>query len=381
MTAANPIPVVLGYFPFDAEGAVERTGSGLPARGLASPIPLSAGFDPLMATHAQAGLEPVGFYPIIRDQLGPCDAKCRGACGPDCTLNNCKLSADYRCEEDENGNNTGQISYLHIYDCGLNPACIKHDQCYDDCNQRYGCGTFKAAHCRHGGWNDGMNLPENYYCDKHTVHEESLSNVKGWVDGFGPQPIRQVFVYTDEKLSHLDDLENCPLPMAGADEEPPIPSVESSEAVPGVFYRGDVRIEWKPKSERAVFEILDSKFELEISDGILRVFIEYTQFSTMREGGDSDGICNAIFSRQLGGEGPMTNPVSIELTVLSTEILSFEGTICDKGDGWKTSPQEDLTANLAKTSSFRLVGQLTDDKFEGTLEETKLILTATRVEK
>jgi hypothetical protein len=370
MTPANPVPVVLGYFPFDAEGALEKTDSGLTGRGLASLIPLSA-----------AGLEAVGFFPVIRDQWGPCQAKCRGACGADCTSNNCKLSADYRCEEDEKGNNTGQISYLHIYDCGLHPACIKHDQCYDDCNQRYGCGTFRAAHCRHGGWNDGMNLPENYYCDKHTVHEESFGNVKAWMDGFGPQPIRQVFVYTDEKFNRQNDLGNCPLPVSGPVEEPSIPTVVEPQAPDGEFFKGQVRIEQKPKSERAVFEILDSKLELEIIDGRLRATIEYTQFFTMREGGDQNGICNATFARQLSGEGPMTNPVSIEVAVISSEILFLEGVACDKGDGWKTSAREDLLANLAKTSSFRLVGQFKDDKFEGSLEETILLLSATQVER
>lgn len=315
LTAANPIPVVLGYFPFDAEGAVERPASTLSSSGLAGllaqPAPVLYS---LPAVNAPFMIGPAEFSQIIRDQTGPCNAKCRGACGPDCTLNNCTLTADYLCEVNQNGENTGQISYLHIYDCGLHPACIKHDQCYDDCNQRYGCGSFRAAHCRHGGWNDGMNLPENYYCDKHTVHEERISNVKDWVDGFGPQPIRQVFVYTDEKLGFLDDLENCPLPLKA-------PVSEQTPEIPIFQYEGTVSA-----SGKQPFDLVNSYVVIEVDGELVSVMIDFT-FKMDMKWQHGAAVCTATLNRVYSGQGLLDVPLEITLE-LDSHQNNLKGSDC-----------------------------------------------------
>jgi len=373
LTPANPIPVVIGYFPFDVDGAVESPLSSLCGPGYAQLIPPSGAIGSEFSLSSLWLNDPP---PIIRDQSGPCEARCRGACGPDCTLNNCKLSADYRCEVDESGNNTGEISYLHIYDCGLHPACIKHDACYDECNRRYGCGTFRAAHCRHGGWNSGVNIPDDHYCDLHTVREESLSDVRSWVDGFGPQPIRQVFVYTDPGLGFIVDLENCPVDM----EDPPaeIPQTEPEVERPGEYYVGDIISTYSGNAP--VFEISDSIVEIEVIDGTMSVAIEYTQYSTIREGGEADGICNVIFTTTMVGAAPFAASVTVDMEVVSRDIKAFEGQVCEAGYGWETSAEEDVLASFERNDSALLLGEFSDDIFEGTFSPMPLRVLALRVD-
>jgi len=253
------------------------------------------------------------------------------------------MTADYRCEVDNLGNNTGKISYIYIYDCGLHPACIKHDQCYDDCNQQYGCGTFKASHCRHGGWADGVNLPENYYCDKHTVHEESLSNVRNWVDGFGPQPIRQVYVYTDEKIAYVDDLENCPLPSA-----PPKPVVEPSateEEKPAVLiYEGVVS-----KAQGQNLEVLDSQVYIEVYGEIVTVEIEMT-FSAAVKWQQNQDLCTATMNRVYSGQGLLGTDIEVKLDLQSHED-SLEGSDC-KDAFVPVIATQDLTGTFHEDGRF-----------------------------
>ncbi len=370
LSPANPIPVVIGYFPFDADGAAESPLSSLCGPGFAQLIPPSVGGSAELAQVSSLANDPP---PVIRDQLGPCEARCRGACGPDCTLNNCRLSADYRCEVDDAGNNTGEISYLHIYDCGLHPACIKHDACYDECNRRYGCGTFRAAHCRHGGWNSGVNIPDDHYCDLHTVREESLSAVRGWVDGYGPQPVRQVFVYTDPGLGSVVDLENCPVDT----EDPP---AEISEAgpdsePPGDYFVGDVISAYSGTAP--VFDITGSIVEIEVIDGMMSVAIEYTQYSTLREG---EGLCNVIFTTTMAGTAPYAASVTVDMEVVSRDIEAFEGQVCEAGYGWATSAEEDMLAGFERNVSVLLTGEFTGDIFEGTLSPMPLRVLALRVD-
>jgi hypothetical protein len=47
----------------------------------------------------------------------------------------------------------------------------------------------------------------------------------------------------------------------------------------------------------------------------------------------------------------------------------------------RTNARENLLPILAKTPSFRLAGQFKDDNFEGSLEKTILLLSATRIER
>lgn len=234
LSPSNPIPVVLGYFPFDEVGA------------MASSVSLESGdsfvcLDPWPFVNLQGeNIQPLlpvlelnGPTPIL-DEFGPCKATCRGACGPDCTTNNCEYSSEFRCEKDQAGNNTGLVSIVHIYDCGVHPACIAHDHCYDQCNQRFGCGSWDATYCRHGGWG----LTEEYmtqfnelygiemFCDKITVTDENFSDVRGWVKGYGPQPLSQVYEYTDEIARDMAGQKECPPPSTNVQEEPPPPAPE-----------------------------------------------------------------------------------------------------------------------------------------------------------
>jgi len=72
LTPAQPIPVVFGYFPFDAQGAVEPDFSRRPRDIYAC---LAA---------------PPDQEKTVIDRYGPCQAMFRGACGADCEPNNCQ---------------------------------------------------------------------------------------------------------------------------------------------------------------------------------------------------------------------------------------------------------------------------------------------------
>jgi hypothetical protein len=120
----------------------------------------------------------------------------------------------------------------------VHPACIAHDECYDECNQRHGCGSWEAAYCRHGGYADPTSLLEPYFnkyagmqffCDKAVITDESISDVRGWVKGEGPKPLSQVYEYTDEIAKDMLDLRNCPPPDLEVQEEPVPPAPELQE--------------------------------------------------------------------------------------------------------------------------------------------------------
>jgi hypothetical protein len=232
---SNPIPVVLGYFPFDEEGAIAPSYSQESGGKFAclNPQPLmNVESEPFTSIQYSFNLN--GSAPI-RDEFGPCQATCRGACGADCTTKNCKYESRERCEKDELGNNTGLSSIIHTYTCGVHPACIAHDECYDDCNLRLGCGTWDAAYCRHGGYTEVSDTFEPYFnkaygiqffCDKITISDESLTDVRGWVKGEGPKPLSQAYEYTDEIAKDMVDLKKCPPPSTEVQEEPPPPGPE-----------------------------------------------------------------------------------------------------------------------------------------------------------
>lgn len=226
---SNPIPVVIGYFPFDETGAIPPSYSQ-------ESLGKFACLNPLSLVNVESDVFSSQLYSVnlngsapIRDEFGPCQATCRGACGADCTTKNCKYDGRERCEKDEFGNNTGLSSYIHTYTCGVHPACIAHDVCYDECNQRHGCGTWEAAYCRHGGYGDPTSLLEPYFnkyagmqffCDKAVITDESISDVRGWMKGAGPQPLSQVYEYTDEIVKDNVDLKKCPPPNSEVQEDP-----------------------------------------------------------------------------------------------------------------------------------------------------------------
>jgi hypothetical protein len=117
------VPHVFGFLPFDSQGAVEQM-----TAALVLPI-----------TGQAAG--------------GPCpDDRCPGACGANCSPNNCIFSNSQTnmCEKDGVGNNTGNSIDLLRATCGTADACKAHDKCYDLCSITYGCNTWANALCRHG---------------------------------------------------------------------------------------------------------------------------------------------------------------------------------------------------------------------------------------
>lgn len=121
MSRSALLPYVFGFFPMDEEGAAPDEGDGQESSAL---LPVKA-------------------------LIGPCNSKCRGACGPDCTLSNCTVKEEFFCQEDADGKPTGKEEQWKTYDCGIHPGCIFHDQCYDDCNAGRGCWSLRAAWCRH----------------------------------------------------------------------------------------------------------------------------------------------------------------------------------------------------------------------------------------
>lgn len=220
-----------------------------------------------------------------------------------------------------------------------------------------------------------MNIPDDHYCDLHTVREESLSAVRGWVDGYGPQPVRQVFVYTDPGMGFIVDLENCPvdteippaeIPEAGPDTEPP-----------GDYFVGDVISAYSGNAP--VFEITGSIVEIEVIDGTMSVLIEYTQYSTLREAGE-ESLCNVIFSTTMVGAAPSAASVTMDMEVVSRDIEGFEGQICEAGNGWATSAEEDVLASFERNDSVQLTGEFTGEIFEGALSPNPLTVLALRVD-
>lgn len=235
LSPSNPVPVVLGYFPFDELGAIPPVSSQESGGKFACLHPvIFSNLESDGLSYQLSGFMPNGSA-ALRDEFGPCQATCRGTCGADCTTKNCKYEGKERCEKDEFGNNIGLSSIIHTYTCGVHPACIAHDECYDDCNRRFGCDSWDATYCRHGGYSDLSRKLEpllnkkygtRFFCDKITITDESLSDVRGWVQGKGPQPLSQVYEYTDKIAKDMVDLKNCPPPDKEDQEEPPPPAPE-----------------------------------------------------------------------------------------------------------------------------------------------------------
>jgi hypothetical protein len=219
MGAAAPVPVVVGYFPFDEQGAVEETTSRTTGSEIACleqyPSLIS---DPLAAPRAWAKL-PADEVDIRFDETGPCDAKCRGACGADCHPDNCEETTHIICERDGMGKYTGWEIRVISYTCGLHEGCIEHDLCYDACNALLGCGTWTAAACRHAHIRSprtDSSVPA--LCDEGAIAKFGLGNTTQWVQGLGPQPIERIFDYTDPSYPKYQNHGKCP-PGVKADTE------------------------------------------------------------------------------------------------------------------------------------------------------------------
>lgn len=204
LSASQPVPVVIGFFPFDGDGALEAPVSfGPGAKNACQPVlPMST-----------ANGQPVNLTGegVTRDEYGPCEAMCRGACGADCEPNNCRVSSELRCEKDDHGDNTGNDLLVISYDCGLHAGCIEHDACYDRCNERYGCGSWGAAFCRHG-WSPDMvtTFVLGMFCDQSAIQAYGTADPILWMNGFGPMSERRTFEYIDRDYSRMPNIELCP---------------------------------------------------------------------------------------------------------------------------------------------------------------------------
>jgi len=131
----------------------------------------------------------------------------------DCTLKNCEWWEEWRCELDKQTNLTGYKFRWDVYKCGVHTGCIEHDACYDRCNQTYGCGTWRAAHCRHHtSW---INLPSPaptslLSCDGIAINTYNLKTSLDWARGYGPFEKQAIFEYLDKVRGRELDLELCP---------------------------------------------------------------------------------------------------------------------------------------------------------------------------
>ncbi|MBN1314705.1 MAG: hypothetical protein JXA42_04535 [Anaerolineales bacterium] len=243
LSQASPVPVVLSYFPFDVDGAVE------------SPETASAGSKTacLAASPSMTADEPISFNLLGSrtetasgsgdSAMGPCSARCRGACGADCEPNNCKESKELRCVKHDDGRNTGMMVQYLIYDCGLHQGCIDHDNCYDQCNAQLGCNTWSAAVCRHA-WTIDTVLAiahPDWWCDEKAIAEHGPIYPVLWMEGYGPQPMRETFEYLDEEYepiyssdcSDLEGFEPYDPAMSPDDFGPPeLPDIDICTLLP-----------------------------------------------------------------------------------------------------------------------------------------------------
>ena len=218
LTAANPVPVVFGYFPFDDEGAQE------PAVSLPDGVQLACLGRPSGNPADLSPLEPGPFAsaadPALMDEYGACGAMCRGACGPDCIESNCTLNMELRCEEDDQGRYTGTVMQILGYTCGMHQGCIDHDACYDSCNEAYGCSTWSATFCRHGQISGVTATYEGGYCDQRAIEEHGYTNSLLWMRGYGTQPLTETFEYTDTDFVVYEDFDLCPVDEKQEVEKP-----------------------------------------------------------------------------------------------------------------------------------------------------------------
>lgn len=211
LNAANPVPVVFGYFPFDNEGALE------PAVSLPEGARLACLHPDSQALSWPPGANASTASPARMDEYGACGAMCRGACGPDCIRSNCSMETELRCVEDEQLRYTGMVTQVIRYTCGMHQGCIDHDACYDACNEEYGCSTWSASFCRHGQLQGATATFESAYCDQRAIEEHGYSSSLLWMRGYGDQPMTETFEYTDTDFQVYEDTDLCP-----ADEKQPV---------------------------------------------------------------------------------------------------------------------------------------------------------------
>lgn len=165
----SPVPNVFGYFPFDAEGAVNPEAPSLAIEGIPE---------------------------------GPCGARCRGTCGVDCAEGNCFVTNEYFLCLTEEGTdvNTGYKVAVQDLSCGTALGCQQHDACYDQCNGMLGCDTWDAAMCRRD-------------CDIEACGTWRFTTCVAWAMGGGPQDLdRLEYTYPVPGAEPVEDRVTCPTP-------------------------------------------------------------------------------------------------------------------------------------------------------------------------
>ncbi len=229
LNAANPVPVVFGYFPFDNEGALEPSVS-LPEGARLACLHLPEQDHQALSWPPGAN---ASTNPARVDEYGACGAMCRGACGPDCIRSNCSMETELRCVEDEQLRYTGMVTQVIRYTCGMHQGCIDHDACYDACNEEYGCSTWSASFCRHGQLQGATATFQGAYCDQRAIEEHGYSSSLLWMRGYGDQPMTETFEYTDTDFESYEDTDLCPVDEKQPAEWPePDPTQDAAQALP-----------------------------------------------------------------------------------------------------------------------------------------------------
>lgn len=147
LSRANPIPAIFGHAQLDAEGWAQPDASD----------------------------DTSGLGSIVSCGFGPGNAGCRGACGGDCTSNNC-VKTVYPITK------CGKTVMVTRYTCGIHQGCIEHDRCYDACNDALGPDSTLAMLCRRE-------------CDLDANINHGVCNAYNWSRGYGPHSHEVDFYY------------------------------------------------------------------------------------------------------------------------------------------------------------------------------------------
>jgi len=224
-----PFPVVIGFFPFDPEGAYE-----VDENASTNCTPPGQSFEQisLVSFNKRPYFDEIAF-----NEYGPCNTKCRGACGRNCTLNNCEVEETVHCVVNDENKFTGFGVKVNRYICGVHEGCIVHDKCYDWCNG-FGCGyAFWSAWCRHGV-REGS-------CDGDSFAKYGVDQSVAWARGNGPFEKFKGFDYTlEENYQWEEFLEDCPV----EEDEELIYGVKPQKVVCEGGYHGDmfgISRDWK----------------------------------------------------------------------------------------------------------------------------------------
>lgn len=190
--------------------------TGLPARsdGLAAaPVaaPVAAPLVVLLAVLLVAGGRPASAQTATRNEFGPLDARCRGACGGDCP-DTCE-----RTEFNECSDQGTDILVVERYVCGTHQGCRDHDDCLDACYAPYEYGDIPltdltwadAEFWGAGGCQRECHLEAWNYASEQWGGDGPAA-VHGWIGGAGPNDGSMVFEYTRATADGPDRTEPCP---------------------------------------------------------------------------------------------------------------------------------------------------------------------------